>query len=733
MKKRHFLLMGLGAVGALTIGWGMLPPRQRLTGKALPVADGQIALNAWIKLNKDGTVTLAMPKSEMGQGIFTALAMIVAEEMDLPLASVQIEQSPIDRLYGNVAATASGIPFRPDDEGTLAKTVRWTMTKVARELGIMVTGGSSSVADLWLPLREAAAMAKAAILLGEKYKIGDPLPYKLKDAKDFKLLGKPTQRTDIGGKVNGEAAFGMDASAVDGKKPDFYAAVLMSPTRGGAVSKVDSKTAIALESNLNGHGGSGGVAMVAKSYWQAKKALDDLKVEWALGAASAWSNETVTQALTTALEKEDGFTYWSKGDAKAMLLQAISSMASQPTHVRATYSAPYLAHATMEPMNATVSMSGKGADRKATIWVGTQVPDHARSAAAKLLGLSKENIILKVPFLGGGFGRRLEVDIAAQAASIAASHFGADGEGTLQVIWSREADMQHDFYRPAAMAKFEAALDNNGNITAWVNKAASQHIVPQYFARNVGLPMAGPDKGSIEGAFDQPYEFPNAHVSHVAVDLPIPVGFWRSVGHSHQAFFKESFLDECAHAAKADPLAYRRALLKTHPRHLAVLDLLVERAGWATPVPATLDGLQVKRGLALHESFGSIVAMVAEVSVTKDKEIRVHKVTAAVDCGFCVNPAGVAQQVESSVAFGLSAALWGKIDLQDGKVQQSNFHNYRVLRMNEMPVVETHIVPSTRAPEGMGEPAVPPVAPAVANALFALTGQRLRELPLKLA
>jgi isoquinoline 1-oxidoreductase subunit beta len=726
MKKRHFLLMGLGALGALTVGWGVLPPRQRLSGKALQVTDGQIALNAWLKLNKDGTVTLAMPKSEMGQGIFTALSMVVAEELDVPLSSIRIEQSPIDRLYGNVAGMASGIPFRPDDEGNLARTVRWTMTKVARELGLMMTGGSSSLNDLWLPLREAAAMAKAALLLGDKYKLGDTLHYKLKEAKDFKLLGKPTPRTDISGKVNGEATFGMDASAIDGKKPDFYAAVLMSPVRGGAVAKVDSKTALILPPGINGTGTSGGVVVVAKSYWQAKKALDELKIEWALGATSAWSNDTVMQALRTALDTEDGFTYFSQGDAK----KAISDAASKTS---ATYTAPYLAHATMEPMNATISLTGKGADRKATVWLGTQTPDFAQQAVSKVLGLNKTQVEIKIPFLGGGFGRRLEADIAAQAASIAASHFGADREGILQVIWSREADMQHDFYRPAAMSKFEAGLDKNGNIVAWVNKAASQHIAPRFMARNLGVPLIGPDKTSIEGSFDQPYEFANAHVSHVAVDLPIPVGFWRSVGHSHQAFFKESFLDECATVAKADSLAYRRALLKKHPRHLAVLDLLIEKAGWATPLPPSSDGLQAARGLALHESFGSVVAMIAEVSVNKDKEIRVHKITAAVDCGFCVNPSGVSQQVESSVAFGLSAALWGKIDFKDGQVQQSNFHNYRVLRMNEMPVVETHIIPSTRAPEGMGEPALPPVAPAVANAIFALTRQRLRNLPLKLA
>ena len=760
MQKRRFFLMSLGAAGALAVGWGVMPARQRLSdkafGDALPKVDGQVALNAWLKLGTDGVVTLAMPKSEMGQGIFTALSMIIAEELDISLSAVHLEPSPIAAIYGNVLGLSEGIPFRPDDESTLARTARWTMQKVMRELGIMMTGGSSSVKDLWLPLREAAAMTRASLIntLAKEWGV-DPLniqitqgvfsngkrqlslgdliqqlgkkiepatSYRLKPISDFKLMGKPTPRTDIDGKINGHAAFGMDASALDGKKPDFYAAVLMSPARGGGVAKVDSKTALVLLPNLNGHGGSGGIAVVAKSYWQAKKTLDDIKVEWGAAETSGWSNETITQALRTALDKESGFTYYSKGD-----------MTPQPMSLSATYSAPYLAHATMEPMNATINLSGTGSDRKATIWVGTQVPDLARAAAAKALGLARENVIMKVPFLGGGFGRRLEVDIVAQAASIAASTFGANKEGTLQVIWSREADMQHDFYRPAAMAKFEARLDKNGNVITWVNKAASQHIVPTYFPRNVGLPLIGPDKTSMEGAFDQPYEFTNAHVSHVAVDLPIPVGFWRSVGHSHQAFFKESFLDECAHAAKADPLAYRRALLNNHPRHLAVLDLLAKKAGWTGLLSPAKDGLRIAQGLALHESFGSIVAIVAEVSVNNDQEIRIHRITAAVDCGFCINPNGVAQQVESSIAFGLSAALWGKIDFKDGKVQQSNFHDYRVLRMSEMPIVETHIVASTRAPEGMGEPALPPVAPAVANAVFTLTGQRLRDLPLKLA
>ncbi len=771
MQKRRFFLIGLGAVGALTVAWGLLPPRQRLKGVVLPTANGQIALNAWLKFGTDGNVTLAMPKSEMGQGIHTALAMIVAEELDVPLASVRIEQSPIDGLYGNVLGLAEGIPFRPDDEGTLARTARWTMQKVMREMGIMMTGGSSSIKDLWLPLREAAAMARASLAntlaaewnleaasikvidgvfssgekrLGyaevvEKFasKIAPASSYQLKALQDCKLLGLPTLRSDTPAKVNGSALFGIDANSADGKRPDFYAAVLLSPARGGAVASLDAKAAlsmtgvkqiVALPANIEGSGTSGGVAVLATQYWQAKQALDALKVEWQAAPTSAWSSDTITQTLNATLDQGGGFTYYKKGDTKS-ILQKINS-AENNQQLKATYSAPYLAHATMEPMNATVSLAGKGAERRATLTVGTQVPDLARAVAAKVLGLTKDKVTLNLPFLGGGFGRRLEVDTAAQAASIVALALGSEGVGTVQMIWSREADIQHDFYRPAAVARFEAALDSQGRISAWVNKAASQHIVPKYFPRNVGLPLFGPDKTSIEGAFDQAYEFPNAHVSHAAVELPIPIGFWRSVGHSHQAFFQESFLDECAQSAKpqdafAHSVAYRRALLQQHPRHLAALNLAVAQHG-------ALSTPQAALGVALHEAFGSIVAMVAEVSVGADKEIRAHKITAAIDCGFCVNPAGVAQQVESSVAFGLSAALWGKIDFANGKVAQSNFHNYRVLRMNEMPEVATHIISSTRPPEGMGEPALPPVAPAVANALFALTGQRLRDLPLRL-
>jgi isoquinoline 1-oxidoreductase beta subunit len=354
------------------------------------------------------------------------------------------------------------------------------------------------------------------------------------------------------------------------------------------------------------------------------------------------------------------------------------------------------------------------------LWVSTQVPGIAAAIAAKVAGVKTADVSIVVPYLGGGFGRRLEVDMVAQAVAIAKQ----SGGRPVQVIWSREEDMRHDVYRPAAMARFTAALDAAGNVLAYDNKSASGSITHQVVARNFGLIGAGPDKTTAEGEFDMPYEFANQRIAHVVVATPVPLGYWRSVGHSHNAFFKESFISELALAAGKDPVAFRRGLLTRHPRHLAVLDAAVAKAGKPPAGRA--------HGVALHQSFGSIVAQVAEVSI-EDGAIRVHRVTCAVDCGIAVNPNIIAQQMESGVIFGLSAALSGEITIKDGQVQQSNFHDYQVLRADRAPQVDTIVIKSVMPPEGIGEPGVPPIAPAVADAVFALTGQRLRSLPLRLA
>ncbi|MBM3376558.1 MAG: xanthine dehydrogenase family protein molybdopterin-binding subunit, partial [Betaproteobacteria bacterium] len=462
-----------------------------------------------------------------------------------------------------------------------------------------------------------------------------------------------------------------------------------------------------------------GVAVIADSPWLALKALAEVKVRWneTAGAASL-SSPAALDSLASVLDNDEGLAYFTQGAVDDAFRTAART-------VRAEYRAPWLAHMPLEPSNCTVQFD----EDKATVWVPTQVPGLARRAAALVLGLPSEAVTVNVQFLGGSFGRRLEVDFVGQAAEIARAMPGVP----VQTFWSRAEDTQHDFYRPACVSRWEAAVDGQGRLTGVRSVSAGQAIVPEVLSRLFGV-YGGPlDKTASEGAFDQPYEWPAARIAHANVALPIPVGFWRSVGHSHHAFFKESFVDECAAALGQDAVAFRLGLLKNHPRHVAVLRLAAERAGWGTPLAPAPDGVKKARGVALHQSFGSIVAQVVEASVAADKTIRVHRVVAAVDCGTPVNPNHIAQQMESAVVYGLSAALYGEITLEKGRVQQSNFHDYGLLRIDSCPEIETHIIPSVSHPEGMGEPGLPPIAPALASALFALTGQRLRALPLQLA
>ena len=758
MKRRHLLLGSLAATGALVVGWGVLPPRQRLTGsKPLPVAAGQMAFNGWVKIGADDSVTVMVPKSEMGQGVTTGLAMLLADELDADWDRLRTEHPPIDAIYNNIATVADGLPFHPDEHGVVKRTAAWLTAKTMREIGLQATGGSSSIKDLWLPMREAGASARAMLVTaaaqgwgvpatecrvakgvvshagsGRSAKFGElaaraaalPLPgsVTLKTAADFKLIGQPQKRREAAGKQDGSARFGID-TVLPGM---LYASVVMCPTLGGSVASFDAKAAEAMPgvrrvlSVPGQRGASGGVAAVADTPWHAMQAAKAVAVTWDHGPAATLSSAGIRQQLGQALDASDGFGYYSHGDAAAALKQAAKTL-------RAEYSAPLLAHATLEPQNCTVQLL----DGRATVWAPTQVPGLARYAAARALGLDTEQVEVNVTLLGGGFGRRLDVDFVAQAASIASALPGQP----VQTFWTREQDMTHDMYRPPCVARYEAGFDAQGKPVAWTAKSAGPSIVQQFLNRQFGLPGAGPDKTTVEGAFDQAYEWPNARIGHAIVELPVPVGFWRSVGHSHQAFFKESFVDEAAHATGQDPLAFRLALLARHPRQRAVLQRAADKAGWGQPLAPTADGARVARGLALHSSFGSTVAQVAEVSLDpKDpKRIRVHRVVAVIDCGLAVNPNGIQQQMDSAVVFGLSAALFGEITLDKGQVQEGNFHQQALLRLSDCPAIETHIITSTEPPEGVGEPGTPPIAPAVANALFALTGQRLRSLPLKLA
>ena len=754
--RRRFLLGTLAAAGALAIGWGVMPPRQRLTTSTpLPAAEGEVPLNGWVKIDRDDTVTVVMARSEMGQGIHTALAAILAEELDADWPRVRTEPSPIDPIYNNLAAVVDGLPFHPDDDGMLKRFAGWMTAKAMREFGVMMTGGSSSTKDLWLPMRQAGASARAMLVAaaaaqwqvdasgitvaagvvshaasGRSARFGElaeaagrlPLPSDppLKDPTRFTLLGRPLRRTDAADKIAGRAGFGSDVR-VPGM---LYAAVQMCPTLGGSVKRFDAAKAQAMPGvrkvvSFPGlHGGTGGVAAIADTPWQAMQAAPLVEVEWEHGELAGFSSAAALDRFAAVLDREDGFPYYRHGDVDAALASAAKT-------VEAEYRAPWLAHTPMEPINCTVQFR----DGRGTVWVPTQVPGLARMAAARALGVDEEAVDVKVQYLGGGFGRRLEVDFVGQAAAIARQADGAP----VQLLWTREQDVRHDLFRPACVSRFRAGLDAQGALVAWRNVSAGQAIVPQALGRMLGLPGAGPDKTAAEGAFDQPYEFPNARIAHEAVPLPLQVGFWRAVGHSHHAFFKEGFMDEVAAAAGQDPVAFRAALLQRHPRHLAVLQRAAEMAGWGTPLPETGDGRRRGRGVALHQSFGAIVAQVAQVSVGDDGAIRVERVWCAIDCGFAVNPNVIRQQVESAIVYGLSAALHGEVTIEDGRVVQSNFHDYPALRIDECPAVETAIIDSAEHPEGVGEPGLPPIAPAVANAVYAATGKRLRALPLKLA
>lgn len=759
MKRRSLLLSGAAVGGALLVGWGLMPPRSRIGNAALwPPAEGEIALNGWIKIAKDGTVVLAMNRSEMGQGVHTALAMLVAEELDVPLQRVRLHQAGHDAIFGSAESFVGFLPFHadsrePGQETGAFKTARWLTLKLARELGINLTGGSASVADAWEPLRLAAATARARLLgvaslrwklpvaelevrdgvvshaSGPRAHYGElvgqaalspPGEVTPKPRGQMRVVGKPAQRIDLADKCDGRAVYGLDV-----RLPDLvYASIVHPPMIGGAPGPVDVNAALKLPGverivRLPPLGGAdAALAVVARTTWHAREAARALQVRWSAPPRGALDSKRIEAALEaaarSAADTHGGFTFHERGDSAAAL-------AGSARRVEALYRAPYLAHATMEPMNCTARIERNG---RVEVWAPTQVPGLARDAAARTAGVKPEAVIVHVTYLGGGFGRRLEVDFVAQAVRVAQE----TGGRPVQLSWSREEDFMHDFYRPAGAALLRAGFDAQNRLQAFEAHSAGDALEPRWMERvlpSLTGPIDAPDKTTVEGLYDLPYAIEHQRIAHVSTKSGVPIGNWRSVGHSHNAFFAESFVDELAHAAQQDPLRFRLALLEGKPRHAAVLQLAAQKAGWGQPLPKGRA-----RGLALHESFGTICAQVIEVSAA-DKQLRVLRVVSALDCGTVVHPQGVAQQVESSVVMGLSAALYGRIDIEGGVVQQKNFPDQPLLTLAQTPAIETHTVPSTLPPTGMGEPALPPVAPALANALFALTGKRLRELPLQ--
>jgi isoquinoline 1-oxidoreductase beta subunit len=754
MRRRALLLSAAGGAGALLVGWAVLPARSRLGSARLLLEEhGAVALNGWIKIAPDGGVIMAMPRSEMGQGVHTALPMLAAEELDVPLGAITIEQAGADTIYGNVSMLVAGLPFHPgeaeaEDGFGRVKASRWLAGKVARELGINATGGSSSVTDAWDVVRLAAATARASLLgaaslqwklpleeltvrdgvishpsgksggYGELARFAAATPpgaVRLKQHKEFRVVGRSAARLDVPSKVDGSARFGIDV-----RLPGLrYAVVRLCPMLGGSPGAVDGAAALAIPGverivMLPAYAGStAGFAVVGKSTWHALRGASAVAVEWQQRPAGALDSARIDADLHAAVRAGDGHVFYERGD--------VAVAESNGRAVEAWYRAPYLAHATMEPMNCTAQVRDGGVE----IWVPTQVPQMARDIAARVAGVPAERVKVNVTLLGGGFGRRLEVDYVAQAVRVAMDTAGAP----IQLLWPREQDQTHDFYRPMQVAMLRGVVDKAGHVSSLRITSAGDAITPRWLARGVPAlsgPFDTPDKTTSEGLFDLPYGIASQKMEHVATRMGVPVGFWRSVGHSHNAFFSESFIDELALEVKQDPVEFRRGLLASAPRHLAVLNLAALKSGWGGKLAPGRA-----RGVALHESFGSVVAQVAEVSLEGGLP-RVHVVTCAMDCGTVVNPAIVAQQMESAVLFGLSAALYGRIDIEAGVVQQTNFPSYPLVGLARAPHVETWLVASEAAPTGVGEPGVPPLAPAVANAVFALTGRRLRSLPLVL-
>ena len=739
--------------GGLAIGaWWLYRKRDLLTAPAaLRGGEGEAIFNAWLKIARDGQIIVQVPRQEMGQGVVTALPMLVAEELDADFADVRFEQAPIDEIYGNATMFGDGVPFRPDDTGWLAELSRLTQFKIGRALGLQATGGSTSVRDAWEPMRKAGAAARLVLLDAAAQKFGVsaadcevsqgiitqrgtsasatfaeltaaaaslPLPrdIPLKTSDQFTIIGTAQARIDIPEKIDGRAMFGLDARP----RGMVYAALAQSPVSGGTLAKLNGHAARempgvrAIVELAATSMSEAAVAVVADHYWQAKKALEATQIDWAPGANGAHDTAIQKQRYAARLQTDEGRTYDHTGDVEQRFAAAART-------IDVEYHAPYLAHATMEPINCTTVVRS---DRTAEVWVGNQAPSVARWVTAKAADLDTERVVVHTPYLGGGFGRRGEMDAVMQAVLIAKQL----PDTPVQLVWSREEDIQHDLYRPMGAARMRGAIDGAGKLSAYDAKLVGQSCMYSITARLMPGMESNlmKDRTAAEGVFDLPYDVDARRVRQILTDEPVKVGFWRSVGHSHHAFFAECFIDECAHAADVDALEFRRALLKHAPRHQNVLNVVAEKAGWGSQLPPN-----VGRGVALAESFGSIVAEVAEVELVNG-EVRVRRVVCAIDCGIAVNPDTVVAQMESGIIFGLSATLYGEITIKNGRVQQSNFPDYRMIDLAQSPHIEVEIVESgIDQLGGVGEPGTPPIAPAVCNALFALTGKRVRELPIR--
>jgi isoquinoline 1-oxidoreductase beta subunit len=713
VSRRQFVVVLAAAGGGLLLGC-RAGDRTAAKGAAAAAAPDVAAFapDAFVRIGTDGRITLIMPQVEMGQGMYTSMPMLIAEELEVPLDQVHLEHAPpSDKLYAN--------PI----------------------FGFQATGGSTSVRGFYEPLRKAGATARIMLvaaaaqrwgvepascraergsvhhpptgrtlaygaLADAAAKLPVPAEVKLKDPKDFVLIGTPAKRLDSPEKVNGTAKYSIDV-----RLPGLKIATLAaSPVLGGKVASVDDSKAKAIPGVRQIVRLDDLVAVVGDHMWAAKQGLAALAIRWDDGSNGKISTEDVVQELDAASRKP-GVVARKQGAPDP----ALSAAAKR---IEVVYQAPFLAHATMEPVNCTVHVRKDGCE----VWTGSQVLSRVQATAAKVTGLPPDQVVVHNHLLGGGFGRRLEVDFETKAVRIA-----KEVDGPVKVVWTREEDVQHDVYRPYYYDRIAAGLDARGRPVAWTHRVVGPSILARW------APPAfkdGMDGDAVDGAAQLLYDIPAIQVEYVRHEEPVlNTGFWRGVGVTHNAFVVESFIDELAAAARQDPLAYRRTLLAKSPRATAVLDIAAKAAGWGRKLPAGHG-----RGVALmYSRWDTYVAEVAEVEVSSSGEVRVHRVVCAVDCGTMVNPDTVKAQIEGGVVFGITGALYGEVTLKNGRVQQSNFSDYRILRMNESPAIEVHLVRSNAAPGGIGEPGTAATAPALANAVFAATGKRIRVLPLQKA
>ncbi|MDQ0393095.1 xanthine dehydrogenase family protein molybdopterin-binding subunit [Labrys monachus] len=698
--RRGFLQASGLLLGFLWLGGGKAGAVEALA------AGGTFAPNAFIRVAADGSITFIIPNTEMGQGIYTAEAMLIAEELEVGLDQIQVMPAPPNaKLYA-------------------AK-------------GSQITGGSTSIRNTWTPLRRAGAAARTMLIAaaaaqwgvdagecraaravithaptGRSLSYGAfadaagrlPVPgdVALKSPKDFKLIGTPARRVETPSKVDGSALFGIDVK-VDGMKT---AAIEISPVFGGKLKSLDDSAARAMPGVVDILKIDDAVAVVGDHYWAARQGLAALKIEWEPGDKASISSAGIWDDLRQASQAGTPIEGRAEGDVEAAMKAAART-------VEATYELPFLAHATMEPINTLVHVRPDACE----IWVGTQVPVSAQAAAAAEAGLKPEQVTIHNYLIGGGFGRRLAVDTIQQAVA-----FAKQVGYPLKIIWTREQDIRFDRFRPAYYDRISAGLDAGGKPVAWTHRVTSGSVLASFLP--TGLPAGKLDNDTVEGAARPPYDLPVIRVDWIRKDPPIAVNWWRGVGPTHNVFVVESFIDELAHTAGKDPVDYRRALLTGNHRALGVLDLAAEKAGWGTPLPAGSG-----RGIALHDSFGSHTALVVELAVAPSGEIRLTRLVAAIDCGINVNPDTIRAQLQGGAVFGLSAALYNGITFSGGRVDQGNFNDYRQMRINEVPPFETYIVESHADPGGLGETATAAAAPALGNAIFAATGRRLRRLP----